>query len=223
MGSCETLYWHKRWIPIKASLTLSATQRDLLIGSLLGDGTMRIGEGSRNANFKVEHGLQQKEYVEWKYRILRPLVFTEPKISYRYRENSERYPKSWWFRTIRHPLLTEIYQQFYRSQGYKCGRKVVPASVKHTLSPLGLAVWVMDDGSYGQGTIEISTYAFILAEVQFLQMCLRKRFHIETSIVRDRDKGYRLYCLRREVQKLTSIVRPYIIPSLLYKIGFATP
>ena len=98
-------------------------QRSFIIGSLLGDGTMRMGKGAINANFKVEQGVVQKDYVFWKYEILKSLVFTEPKISYRYNPEKEIYPKSWWFRTIRHPLLTQIYDTFYIRDGYKTGRK----------------------------------------------------------------------------------------------------
>jgi hypothetical protein len=59
VGSCENKYWHKKWIPIKKALALNLKQKALIIGSLLGDGTMRLGKGARNVNFKVEHGLMQ--------------------------------------------------------------------------------------------------------------------------------------------------------------------
>lgn len=122
VGSYETTYWQKKWIPIKTSLKLSQKQKDLITGSLLGDATMRIGKGARNANLKIEHGLSQKEYVKWKYNILKEFVFTAPKVSYRYNENREKYKKSWWFRTIRHPELTDLFETFYPGEGYS-GRK----------------------------------------------------------------------------------------------------
>lgn len=204
-------------------LHLTPAQRSLIIGSLLGDGTMRLGRGCRNANFKVEHGLRQKAYVQWKYHILKSLVLTPPKLSYRYREAEERYPKSWWFRTVRHPLLTEIYQRYYAGESYRCGRKILPASVRKELTPLALAVWVMDDGTYSRGSIEISTYAFSIDEVRLLKQCLWERFQIETAPVRDRDKGYRLYCTRAGTRSLVRVIRRHVIPSLSYKIGFVTP
>lgn len=223
VGSYETKYWYKRWIPVKQNITLTSEQRQLIVGSLLGDGTMRLGEGARNANFKTEQGLEQQAYVLWKYRILKPLVFTEPKLSYRYRENGDTYPKSWWFRTVRHPLLTEIYVRFYEREGYRTGRKRVPHDIGNDLDPLALAVWIMDDGSYSQGTIDISTYCFTLTEIEVLQKGLKDRFGIEMKYHSDRDKGYRMYCNKRETLKLIEIIEPYVIPSLKYKIGFVTP
>jgi len=223
VGSCEAIYWQKKWITIKESLVLTSEQKAVIIGSLLGDGTMRIGKGAKNANLKIEHGLKQKEYVEWKYHILRPFVFTGPKMSYRYREKGEKYPKSWWFRTIRHPILTKIYRQFYLGEGYRNGRKIIPSNIKDDLSSLAVAVWIMDDGSYSKGIITISTYAFSLQEIYYLQECFKERFKIEMRFYKDRNKGYRMYCRKKDSNKLIHIIRPYIIPSMMYKIGFATP
>lgn len=219
VGSHENKYWQKKWIPIKQSLVLSCEQKALVIGSILGDGTMRLGQKAKNANFKVEQGLAQKEYVKWKYQILKPLVFSPLKISYRYRDNGEKYPKSWWFRTIRHPLLTQIYHRFYEGNGYKNGRKIIPLDIKTDLNPFTVAVWIMDDGNYSKQSINISTYCFALAEVNLLNKCFKELFNIEAKYYQDRDKGYRIYCNQRETKKLIEIIRPYIIPSMKYKIG----
>lgn len=223
VGSYETKHWHKNWIDAKRDIFLTAKQRSLIIGSLLGDGTMRMGIKAKNANFKAEQGLEQKEYVFWKYEILKPLVFTKPKLSFRYNEDGERYPKSWWFRTIRHPLLTEIYERFYAKEKYRTGRKIIPQNIIENIDALVFAVWVMDDGSYTDGKIDISTYSFLLSEIQLLQEKIENRFGIKMNYHRDRDKGYRMYCNKKETEKLIKIIQPHIIVSMRYKIGFVTP
>jgi hypothetical protein len=223
VGSYETLYWHKKWIPIKKALKLSNEQRSLIIGSLLGDGTMRIGKGALNANCKIEHGLLQKEYVDWKYSILRPFVYTEPKISYRYTDDKEKYSKSWWFRTIRHPEITDIYREFYTGDEYRTGRKIIPLKIGEYFNALVLAVWIMDDGSYNKKRTDISTYSFSLGEIELLSKCLDEKFGVTMKWYRDRDIGYRMYCSKCNTERLVSIIEPYIIPSMRYKIGFVTP
>jgi hypothetical protein len=223
VGSCENKHWHKKWIPIKKSLVLNSKQRALIMGSLLGDGTMRLGKGAQNVNFKVEHGLAQKEYVEWKYQILKSFVFTEPKISYRYDEQGDKYEKSWWFRTIRHTYFTEIYKRFYKGNNYRTGRKIIPPGIEKELTPFVLAVWIMDDGSYSRNKIDISTYSFSSPEIFFLQRCFKNIFDIKINYYCDRDKGYRMYCNQEETKKLANVIRPYIIPSMMYKIGFRDP
>lgn len=222
VGSYETKYWAKKWIIKKQDLVLTTRQKSLIVGCLLGDGTMRIGKDAKNANLKIEQGLAQREYVMWKYLILKPLVFTEPKISYRYRQN-QRYPKSWWFRTIRHPLFTQIYKQFYTGEGYRTGRKIIPKNIIDYLDPTALAVWIMDDGSYSAGVINISTYAYSLPEVIFLEKGLKEKFDLAPKHYKDRNKGYRTYFSKYNTQKLVQIIHPYIIPSMMYKIGFVTP
>lgn len=223
VGSLETKYWWGTWIPVKKSLVVTPEQRACIVGSLLGDGTMRIGEGAKNANYKVEQGLKQKEYVLWKYNLLQSLVFTEPKISYRYDSVKGKYPKSWWFRTVRHPLLTKIYDLFYTRDEYRTGKKTVPKTIARELTPLGLAVWIMDDGSYSRGAIDISTYSFTATDIRLLCAVLKRKFGIQASFYRDRDKGYRMYCNKAETKKLIKIITPYIIGSMKYKIGFKTP
>ena len=223
VGSLETKYWHRTLIPFKQLLVITPEQRSLIVGSLLGDGTMRLGENARNVNYKIDHGLEQKEYVFWKYKILRPLVLTEPKLSYRYDPIKGKYPKSWWFRTVRHPLLTEIYNLWYLGDGYRAGRKIVPKNIGDDLNPLALAAWIMDDGCYSNGIIDISTYSFELSEINVLQDVFRDRYGIKFSFHKDRDKGYRMYSNKADTKVLASIIAPYIIDSMKYKIGFKTP
>ena len=226
VGSSENRsnkHWHKKWISTKKDINISPLQKSFIIGSLLGDGTMWLGKGAIHANFKVEQGLVQKEYVFWKYEILKSLVFTEPKISYRNDPFGNKYQKSWWFRTIRHPLLTEIFKRFYVKEGYKTGKKIVPENIIEDLDALGLAVWVMDDGSYSRGKIDISTYSFSLSEINLLCKIMKDKFHVEMHQYKDRDKGYRIYSNQKYTTKLIEIIKPYIIPSMMYKIGFQNP
>lgn len=88
---------------------------------------------------------------------------------------------------------------------------------------MALAIWIMDDGSYSKGKIDISTYSFSLSEIRFLQSILIRKFSIHFSWYKDRDKGYRMYCNMRETRKLIEVVRPYIINIMMYKIGFHNP
>ena len=223
VGSYENKYWYTKWKIIKNDIEISAKQKSFIIGSLLGDGTMRLGKGAVNTNFKVEQGLEQKDFVFWKYEILKNLVFTEPKISYRNDSNGNKYQKSWWFRTIRHPLLTEIFDRFYIKDGYKTGRKIVPIDLIKDLDAFGLTVWIMDDGSYSRGKIDVSTYSFQLPEINLLCEILQKNFGVHMKYYRDRDKGYRMYANMEETQKLILTIKPYIIQSMMYKIGFRNP
>lgn len=221
VGSSESKYWNKKMLSLKRGMQLTPTQRSFIIGSMLGDATMRVGIKGKNANFKIDHCLEQKEYVFWKYEILKNFVTTSPKLSYRTTKEGVRYKKSWWFRTLRHPVLTEIYNQFYTKDSYRCGKKIVPDFVLENLDPFAMAVWVMDDGCYSQEKIDISTYSFTLQEIERLCSTIKNKLKITMLYYKDRDKGYRIYCRKSETQKLVDLICPYIIKTMRYKIGLS--
>lgn len=198
----------------KRSLVLTKKQKSVLIGSLLGDGTLRVGSKAVNANFKVEHGLKQKEYVAWKYNIFKNWSLTPPKISYRYKDNGDgKYEKSWWFRTVRHPKITE-----YRKIFYPRHRKIVPENIEDLLDVLAVAVWIMDDGSLNKNSLNISTYSFSFREVSLLLHVFDKKFSVKGKFYRDRDKGYRIYFSVSETLLLSKKISKFVIPCLAYKL-----
>lgn len=223
VGSFEAKFWHKKWRKIKSQIVLDKKHIDLIAGSLLGDGTMRIGKKAKNANLKIEHGLSQRDYVFWKYKILRSLVFTPPKLSYRYTEKRKRYKKSWWFRTIRHPLLTEFYFKFYKGARRRTGGKKIPQDIKDYLNPFVMAVWVMDDGSFSKGKIDLSTYSFRKKDILLVSKGIEEKFGISPSYYKDRNKGYRMYFKQKDTKKMIEIIKPFILPSMRYKLGLKTP
>jgi hypothetical protein len=81
----------------------------------------------------------------------------------------------------------------------------------------------MDDGSYSKGRIDISTYSFSLKEINTLQKSIKKVFGIRANYYRDRDKEFRMYFSQEDTKKLIKVIHPYIIPSMMYKIGFRDP
>ncbi len=67
--------------------SLTQVQKSVLIGSLLGDGYVRIVPGRKDAFMEVNHSIAQKEYVDWKYKMLGNLVARQPKA---YKNNGKR-------------------------------------------------------------------------------------------------------------------------------------
>ena len=58
---------------------LSKRQSDVVIGTLLGDGY--LVKTTRGYAFRVNHGLAQKDYVDWKYSLLKNLVNSPPRFA----------------------------------------------------------------------------------------------------------------------------------------------
>ncbi len=199
---------------------LNQKQHSILIGSLLGDGTLWLGKGATNVNFKIEHGLAQKNYVFFKYKIFKEFVGTPPKLSFRYNVIfNKRYPKSWWFRTLRNSLFNSYFYSFYKD-----GKKIVPNEIKSLLTPLGLAVWIMDDGSSNnkRTALYLNSHGFEIKDQLKLCEALKRRFALDVRLHKDGDKR-RIYIPVKDTRSLFKIVVPYLLPEFFYKFPAVTP
>ena len=116
----------------------------MIIGSLLGDGTLL--KTTSGHCFRVHHGRRQQGLVDWKYAELALYVRTAPKTS----------GNGYYFRTVTHPELALLREQFYSAN-----RKVVPIELlESSLGELGLAVWIMDDGAAEGNQLRLNTQSF---------------------------------------------------------------
>ena len=192
---------------LRKSLALDSMQKDFLVGTLLGDGGLNTS--FRNFRLVIQHGLAQKSYVDWKYKLLKNWTLQKPKFS--------PWNNSIGFRTVSHPQLTEYHQLFYRDK-----RKVVPKSIGNLLNPFVLAVWYMDDGNIRRQNGKVygyylNTQSFSLVENRKLSGILHKKFDIKSYVLKNK-KGYRLYFGSQAKKILPKLIGSYIIPSLQYKI-----
>ena len=100
--------------------SLNQVQNSVLLGSLLGDGTLRKSLGKLNALFEVNHTIKQKDYVDWKYEQLKLFVLTKPKAR---KGNGNRIAYRFTTRSL--PPFTELYHRFYVNN-----RKIVPPDLQ---------------------------------------------------------------------------------------------
>lgn len=186
--------------------SLSEVQRSIIVGSLLGDGSMRC---RANALLEINHSFHQRSYVDWKYGHLAELVRTPPKVR---AGNGKR--TAYRFVTLSLPALTEYFRLFYES-----GRKVLP---ELDLTPLVLAVWFMDDGCRSRSAVYLNTQQFDgLSQLRLLRM-LREQWGIRAAL--NRDKVYhRIRVSVEGTRKLGRIIDPYLLPELRYKLPQVTP
>lgn len=189
----------------------------LLIGSLLGDGHMeRDGNGSRFAFYQDKcHG----EYLLWLHHRLFNLGYCKlqiPAIQTRLSVSGNlRY--YFRFRTFTFSSFNWIYEAFYINN-----RKILPQFISEYLSPLTLAIWIMDDGTLVKNKgLSFASHSFTLEECKFLQKVLLEKYGLESSLhkITGKVNQYGLYILKSSLSELTRITRPFIHPTMLYKIG----
>ena len=103
---------------------------------------------------------------------------------------------------------------------YNNGRKVVPVNIYEYLTPLALAVWIMDDGGWANYGIRIATNSFDLKEVELLNETIKSKYNLETTIQKIwKEDQYSIYIKKQSVEKIIKIVGPYIHSSMQYKLG----
>lgn len=197
--------------------SLNQTQQDVLLGTLLGDGILELN--GKNARLRVDHGMKQQAYVEWKYDLLRNLA--TGKVKRQFRNFDKRTNKSYGhckFDTFSNSALNDFYSMFYAG-----GKKQVPKNIANLLkNPLSLAIWFMDDGYKRSdcNAFRISTDSFSLLEQNLLQQCLQLNFGIKTK-VHKKGKYWNIYIPNCQAEKFVDLVQPYIIPQMQYKISLS--
>jgi hypothetical protein len=186
--------------------SLSEVQREIIVGSLLGDGAMRC---KTNALLEINHSFRQAGYVDWKFRHLVDLVRTPPKVR---RSNGKRLAYRFVTRSL--PELTPYFHLFYAT-----GKKRVP---ELELTPLVLAVWFMDDGCRSRSSVYLNTQQFDLESQSTLLLSLHEQWGIEATL--NRDKLYhRIRVSVEGTRRLARIIGSYLLPELRYKLPHVTP
>ena len=98
--------------------------------------------------------------------------------------------------------------------------KIIPLNIEQYLSPITLALWFMDDGSkLGKGA-KIATNCFTKTELEKLCKILKNKFNITVTVHSGGiNKGYTLYITSSSMCTFSKIIKPYMLPSLYYKLG----
>lgn len=125
-------------------MELTDFQSQLLRGTLLGDGNMRISRPDSHASLRLGHGESQLDYLLYKISSLNPLphggVRSTPQESGKFYHQVE-FPSQGVFR--------EFYDSYYTGPVTgKTGqrKKVIKAEHVESLSGVGFAFWFGDDG-----------------------------------------------------------------------------
>jgi hypothetical protein len=187
--------------------SLTQFQKSVIIGTILGDGYLRIISGRKNAFLEINHAFNQKPYVDWKFKVLKNICVSRPK---KRKGNGKRL--AYRFYTKQHPQLTKFYREFYKDR-----IKIVPSNLQ--LDEIILSVWFMDDGSKcGNSNFYLNTQQFskrdqekLLKKLEFL--------NLHTRLNKDK-KYYRIRILCSSIPKLKEILKDNIVPSMRYKLSY---
>ena len=112
---------------------LSDFQWQVILGGLMGDGAVSPSHSGHAARFRWGHGAKQVAYGDWKASLLANVGVSRSTNA-----------KGAVFHDMRPlPELAEL-----REAVYVGGKKVLSDDYLKRLTPLSLAIWYMDDGSF---------------------------------------------------------------------------
>jgi hypothetical protein len=201
---------------------LSEKQRALIIGTLLGDG--HLNKRGNSYRLKIEHSINQKEYVMWKYNILKNVCLTTKPPH----ETFNGGPTILFY-TSSGSYLEEIYHMFYK-QDPLTGRfvkKITPELIENIpLNSLVLTSWFLDDGDVRDNCYagKLATQCFSKDENVLLCQYLEK-WGIGAKVVlfhRKKNQYYislpaRNYAFGKLIEIIESDVSQ--IPTMKYKLN----
>lgn len=181
---------------------LSDIQKSIMIGSMLGDGSIRKEKRS-SYSFRLSHCKEQKEYSDWKTKFFQGSIYTRSDGAVLFSSEASQ-------------AFLPYYEDYYEF-GRKC---VVPNNV--VLDPISIAVWFQDDGylvgnSNEPKAVEFSTHRFDIDSVKTLSNCLLKRC-INNSIREVSPNQFVISCTVEGTANLIREIGKYIHPTMQYKV-----
>lgn len=204
--------------------SLSDQTRAILFGLLLGDGSLKIHQGYKNAKLSFRHSVTQEEYFMWKREKLKAELSTGKDMWYQEKTNSKEFGKQKWrYQSGAKPGLTYLYELTHKGSS----ELVIRRTWLNQMTPLSLAVWWCDDGSLvgnaSQGVF--CTDGFKEEDVKVLDKYMKKVWGITTEARSqglnraDGGERFRLWIKTHEdLKKFLRIIMPEIPTTMLKKV-----
>jgi hypothetical protein len=195
--------------------------RNLIIGMLLGDGTI-----SNNYVFKLSHGEKQKEYLEWKIKLLNKYGIKNNGLKeYIQTVGYNIGSKVYYSQLSIIPFIKVLRRVIYNPKKNYANRKLL-----NRLNELTIAIWYMDDGHINIRKTENKVHGFYIK----IATCLTKEqnqiiidyfkevWNISFYQFKEGKETYSLCCGTQEGVKFIQLIKPYVesCPSMLYKIQY---
>ena len=198
---------------------LGAQQVQLVLGSLMGDGNLSPNRrGRAGTRFRMGHGARQEAYLDWKVSLLENVPHSRT-VNAKGAVFADFTPL---------PELGELHEAVY----FGDGKKHLSWDYLKSLTPLALAVWYMDDGSFtvrskgmqertagGTGRIEVCVEAMSSGSQDRLACYLRDTHGLDVKLT---SRGARqvsvLQFSTAASAKFQKLIAPYVHPSMEYKL-----
>ncbi len=201
---------------------LSDRTKEVILGTLLGDGSLKKQKNYANVRIQFRHSEKDSEYFFWKAKQLQEIAGNKSVNL----QKPDGYSKNNKLRFLSRalPALTQLHELTHKKNTLRIRRMWL-----NNMTPLSLAIWWCDDGSLiGEGGRKgvFCTDGFDKESVKVLAQYLDKVWNIRTKVApvgRKRDgkqeQYWRLWIQSpEELKKFLRIIIPHIpVKSMLRK------
>ncbi|MBI4253047.1 hypothetical protein HY623_02615 [Candidatus Uhrbacteria bacterium] len=193
---------------------MTQRERNIVIGCVLGDGFIQR-VGTKSARLRLEHSLQQKDYLLWKVSELRRFM-QKPSILTRFHPTWKKFYYSIRCQSHSSSEFGKLRMIFYQDHA-----KQIPESISRLLKDsLVLAVWYMDDGYYYKR--DKTAYIYLSKhtdrDTRRLLRAIQENFDLHPKLEKKKNGSMNLKFSVAETKKLSTIIAPHMIQSMRYKI-----
>lgn len=205
-------------IRIPANLRIGPHNKNILsiiFGSLLGHGYVELrSKGTRICFYQEDSHLS---YLLWLHKLIADLGYCNPNIP---KINTRLGKKGVVRKVIRFKTWTYSSFNWIHNIWYTNNIKHVPLNINEYLTPLALAIWIMDDGSKLGYGLKLCTNSFSYLDCILLVKTLYLKFNIKASIQSaEVNNQFIIYIWKESMPLLCEIVLPYVHSSMKYKLN----
>lgn len=212
-------------LPVMGLARLRASQRhgphnmdvlSIIIGSLLGDASAEHRAGSTRIRFQQEYS--HAVYIQHLWSLLFKLGYCSalpPDIMTRKGSGDDEVRFVGRFSTFSFISFNWIWAGFYTD-----GVKGIPTWLPLYLTPLALAIWIMDDGCATGYGLKLATNSFTYEDCLLLCTILNDLYGLKVNPQKAGVPGqWHLYVHSESMEQLARIVKPCMHPCMYYKLG----
>ena len=189
--------------------------KSLLLAMCIGDGYLNT-TSKYSTSLKIVHCIKQKEYLEYKAQLVSKLLNVNVNVRLINNNSYEGIE----FRKG-HKYFRILKKWLYSNESKKITRKIL-----NKLTLEGIAIWYMDDGSLYPKKRNGKIYAWELIlstyltkeDNQIIIDYFKDVWDVQFHQVKSKGK-YRLRMNTTNIRKFIPMIKPYMIPSMSYKIA----
>lgn len=185
----------------------------VVIGLLFSYGWLTFSNScNKNARLGFLQSGANSNCVWYVFNILSPYCSSYP--IYRTRKYLGKFNSSLHFFTRALPCFTYLHSLFYPK-----GINIIPNNIYDLLTPVVLSHLVMGDAVAKEYGIIICTDSYTIPDIVRLINVLIIKYRLDCRLRYHTPTQPRIYIRERSMSTLRDIIKPFIIKSMLYKIG----